>query len=101
MNGLPPVPLPVCGVSCCVVLCEMCVWCGVCVCVCVCVRACVRVHALRMVSMDNILRFTNTLLSLFTYLLNTRSLPLTVILKVSVSALGGGGGGVGRQKYPS
>ena len=35
----------------------------VCVCVCVCVRACVRVrvYVLRIVSMDKILRFTNTL----------------------------------------
>ena len=34
----------------------------VCVCVCVraCVRACVRVYAFRIVSMDKILRFTNS-----------------------------------------
>ena len=35
-----------------------------CVCVCVCVRACVRACALKIVSMDKILRFTDILINL-------------------------------------
>ena len=38
----------------------VCVYVCVCVCVCACARACAR--ALRIVSMDKILRFTNTLI---------------------------------------
>ena len=52
----------------CVCVC-LCVCMRVCLCVCVCVRACVRVYALRIVSMDKILRFTNTFLLLLLLLL--------------------------------
>ena len=49
-----------CGCAC------VCACVRVCVCVCVCVRVCVRARALRIVSMDKTLRFTNTSIIIIT-----------------------------------
>ena len=83
-----------------------------CVRVCVCVRACVRVCALKIVSMDTVLRFTNTLIIIITYpscltALPAKNLVSSIFCLLSRAhvccgekargrgGLGGGGGGGG------